>query len=168
MVVRPQRWVFPRRSRPPLLAADHGLGLRVRGGQCRGAEPLSVLLVELDQAADRGTPLAARLWPRHLAFSLPGQSQGDRLSARIWRRNRSVRRQSLTLSASRGARPFRLARPSACRAVGAKRLSPDRRTALPPHPARIQLFLVRADDDTCRGGELAHNAPGVSYLGHAA
>src|SRR5947208_3336479 len=60
MVVRPQWRLLPRRCRPALSAADHGPGLRLRGSQCRGAEPLALIALELDQALDRGelTPAA--------------------------------------------------------------------------------------------------------------
>ena len=54
MVARPQWRVLARRSGEPLSAADHGSGLRVRGGQCRGADALAGVAAELDQAADRG------------------------------------------------------------------------------------------------------------------
>src|SRR6516225_1117422 len=61
-------------------AADHGFGVRVRGGQCRGAEPFAVIIIELDEAADRGAALPARIRPRHTAFSLSLEPQGHRLS----------------------------------------------------------------------------------------
>ena len=53
----PMQWSFDRnggfsRADPASLypAADHGPGLRFRGGQCRGAEPLADVAAELDQA----------------------------------------------------------------------------------------------------------------------
>ena len=90
----PMQWSFDRnggfsRADPaqPLSAADHGSGLRVRGGQCRGAEPLALLAAELDQAADRGAPHAPGARARHAAVPLSGQPQGHRLSARMGRRD---------------------------------------------------------------------------------
>ena len=83
VVVRPQRRVLARRSGGPVSAADHGPGLRVRGGQCRGADALAGVAAELDQAADRGAPHAPRVRARHAALPVPEQPQGHRLSARV-------------------------------------------------------------------------------------
>jgi hypothetical protein len=41
--------VLARRSAMLYLPPIMDLGVRVRGGQCRGAEPLAVLTIELDQ-----------------------------------------------------------------------------------------------------------------------
>ena len=168
MVVRPQWRIFPRRPGAALPAADHGPGLRLRGGQCRGADPLAFVTAELGQAADRGAPLAARVWPRHPAVPLSVQSQGHRLSARLWRRNRPVRRQFVAHSAGGRTRSIRLARPPAGRAARAQRLSADRRIALSPHPAGLQLFLVRAPTHGRRGREPANGAARISHPGDAA
>ena len=115
----PMQWSFDRnggfsRADPgaPLSAADHGPGLRLRGGQCRGAEPLALIAAELDQAADRGAPLAARVRARHAALPLSRQPQGHRLSARsgttrsiLCVANLSRSAQAVELDLSRIARP---------------------------------------------------------------
>src|SRR6516165_8401078 len=144
VVVRPQRRIFPSRPGAPLFAADHGLGLWVRGGQCRGAKPLSILSAELAQATDRSTPVAACFWTRYLAISLSLEPEGDCLFAQLWRRDRPLCRQFVALSASGRTRSVGLARTAADRVAGAQRIPADRRTALYAHVTRLHLFLVRA------------------------
>src|SRR5437764_14249691 len=97
MVTRPQWRLLARRSGDAVPAADHGSGLRLRGGQRRGAEPIAVITIELDQAADRGAPVAPRIWAWRPTVPLPSEPQGHRLSARVARRDDPVRRQSVAL-----------------------------------------------------------------------
>jgi hypothetical protein len=66
VVIRLQWRVFSRGPGATLPAADHGFSVRVRGGQCRGAEHL--IIPELDEAADRGASLTARLRSRLAAL----------------------------------------------------------------------------------------------------
>ena len=68
----PMQWTpdrnggFSRADPARLYAADHhGPGLRLRGGQRRGAVAQPVLAAELDQAADRGAQVDAGVRPRH-------------------------------------------------------------------------------------------------------
>ena len=168
MVVRPQRRVLAGRSGEPLSAADHGFGLRVRGGQRRGAEPLALVPAQLDEAADRRPPLAARFWPRHVALPLSGKPESHRLSARIRRRDHPVRRQPVPLAAGGRARSVGISRPAAGRAARAQRLSGDRRASLSADPARAQLFLVRPDADRSRHRQPAILAAGIRHPGDAA
>ncbi len=86
----PMHWSFDRnggfsRADPaqPVSAADHGPRLRVRGGQCRGADALARVALKLDQAADRGASHPPIVRARHAALPLSEQSQGHRLSARV-------------------------------------------------------------------------------------
>src|SRR5260370_15959680 len=168
MVLRPQWRLFPCRPCPVVSAADHGSGLWVRGGQCRGAEPLAFIVVELGQAAGRGAPLAARFWLWHPELPLPVQSQSHCLYARLWRRDRSLRRQFVADSPGSGTRPLGLARPPAGRASRAQRFSADRRTAVPPHLAGLQLLLVRAPFNRHSGRETANRTSVICHSGHAA
>ena len=169
VVVRPQWRLLARRSGAALPAADHGPGLRLRGGQCRGAEPLALVAAELDEAADRRAPLAARLRPRHLALSLSGEPQGHRLSARTTATRsscasstcRARRRRSSSISSEfRGRYAGRAARP--------QRLSADRRPPLSADPAGAQLLLVRADARALKSRQPAILAARIRHPGHAA
>src|SRR5260370_2946035 len=168
MVVRPQWRVLPRRSGPAVSAADHGPGLRVRVGECRGAEPLSLVVAELAQATDRGAPFAARFWPWHPAFPVPVQSQSHRLYTGLWRRDRSLRRQFVADSPGSGTRPLGLARPPAGRASRTQRISAHRGAALPPHLAGLQLLLVRTPFNRRSGREPANRTSGICPSCHAA
>ena len=55
----------PRQPAGALPAGDHGPGLRLPGGQRRGAAGRGRLAAELDAADDRGPQAAPRLRPRH-------------------------------------------------------------------------------------------------------
>ena len=147
----PMQWSFDRnggfsRADPaqPLSAADHGSGLRLRGGQCRGAEPLAVFAAELDEAADRRAPIAPRLRPRHIALSLSLEPQGHRLSAQPGRRDHPVRRQPVAFASGGRARPRGVSRPAARRIARAQRLPDHRRPPISADPAGPQFLLVRA------------------------
>jgi maltose alpha-D-glucosyltransferase/alpha-amylase len=146
----PMQWSFDRNG-AALPAADHGSGLWFRGGQCRGAEPLAFVTLELGQAAHRGTSVATRFRPGDPAVSLPVEPQGHRLYPRLWRRNRPVRRQFVAHSASGRTRFVRVARPPTSRTARAQRLSANWRIAVSPYIARLQLLLVRAPAYRRRG-----------------
>ena len=63
---RPQRRLLPRRLRPALRAAADGPGLRLPGGQRRGAAAHADLAAALAAALHRAAQGAPRLRPRHL------------------------------------------------------------------------------------------------------
>ncbi len=171
----PMQWTFDRNggfSRtdperlylPPIM--DSVYGFEAVNVEAQSRSPSS--LVELDEAPDRGTPRAPRLWPRHLALSLSVEPQGHRLSALLRRRNHPVRRQSLALAAGGRARSRRIPRSPAGRAAGAQRLSGDRRAALSADPARAQLLLVRSAVEPAGGGEPADATARIRDPGDAA
>src|SRR5947199_3394971 len=143
MVTRPPWRLLESRYGDALPAADHGSGLRLRGGQCRGAEPLALVAAQLDQAPDRGAPVAPRIWAWRPTVPLPSEPQGHRLSARVARRNDPVRRQPVALGPGGRARSRRIPRPAGHRGAGAQRVPAGRRAALPADPAAAQLLLVR-------------------------
>ena len=75
-------------------AADHGPGLRLRGGQRRGAGARPVFAAELDAPHARGAQAAARpSAAARCSFLYPRQPQDPRLSARVRGRDDPVRRQ---------------------------------------------------------------------------
>src|ERR1700757_453404 len=168
VVVGPQRRIFPSRPGAPLFATDHGLGLWVRGGQCRGAKPLSIVSAELAQTTDRSTPVAACFWTRYLAVSLSLEPEGDCLFARLWRRDRTLCRQLVALSASGRTRFWGGAGGAADRVAGAQRIPADRRTALYAHVARLHLFLVRALAECSGDREPASRPARIVHPGNAA
>src|SRR5207302_4611211 len=102
----------------------------------------ALLAAELDQAADRGAALAPRAGARRVAVSLPGEPQGDRLSARVAGRDDPVRRQPVAHRPGGRARPRRVPRPAGRRGLGAQRLSEDWRIDLPAHLAAAKFLLV--------------------------
>ena len=68
----PQRRLLARRSAAPVPAADHGPGVRLRGGQRRGADARPVLAAQLDAAHAGGAQEQQGLRPRRLSFLHPG------------------------------------------------------------------------------------------------
>ena len=86
----------------------------------------------------------ADLRARHAHLPLPAQPQGPGLSARARGRDDLVRLQPVAQRA--GLRPGArgLPRPGAGRAAGPHRLPTDRRSRLPPDPARLRLLLAGA------------------------
>ena len=129
----PMQWSFDRNggfSRadparlylPPIM----DLGLRLRGGQCRGAEPLAFVAAELGQAADRGAPLAARFRPRQLRFLYPSNRKviaylrdyGDEIVLCVANLSRSPQAVELDLSDWRGRQPVELLGRSAFPPIG--------------------------------------------------
>ena len=128
MDARPQRRLFALRSGPALCADDHGPGLRLPGGQRRGAVAQPRLAAELDQAPDRGAQVEQGVRPR-LADLHPA-----RPTARCWPMCASIRTRSSSASPTcraRRRRPRSISRrgAAACRSrCSAARIS--RRSAI--------------------------------------
>ena len=140
----PQRRLLARRPGAALSALHHGPGLRLLCRQRGGADPLAVLAVELDEAADRRAQIDQGVRPRHAHLHPPVEPGGTRLCAPARRRGDPLRRQYLALGASGGARPARLGRPHSAGNARPHALSAHRRTALPGDAAALRLLLVLA------------------------
>ena len=148
----PMQWSFDRNggfSRadparlylPPIM--DPVYGFEAVNVEAQSRSP--VVAAELDEAADRGAPLASRFRPRHLALSLSRRTarsspicapMSDEIILCVANLSRSPQAVELDLSEFRG--------PRAGRAAWPQHLPADRRSALSADPARAQLFLVRA------------------------
>ena len=107
------------RSRPaaPLPAADHGLDLRLRGGQRGSADARPLLAPQLDEAHTRRAPDRQRVRPRAHDVPAARQPQDPRLCPRVRERRRAVRGEPRALGAARRARSHALsgaACPSRC------------------------------------------------------
>ena len=115
----PQRRVLAQRSAAPLPAADHGLDLRLRGGQRRGADARPLLAPQLDEARARRAPVDERVRPRpHALPAARATARSSPTSANtattpilcVANLARSASRSSSTC-ALQGPRPGRDARP---------------------------------------------------------
>ena len=114
----PMQWTpdrnggFSRADPGAALRADHhGSGLRLRGGQCRGAVAQPVVAAERDQAADLGAQVDPGVRPRHHDLHPPGQSLGAGLCPAVWRRGDPLRRQPVALGAGHRTRSVGLEGP---------------------------------------------------------
>ena len=132
-------------------AADHGPALRLRGGQCRGAEPRSAFAAELDAPHAGRTPPASGVRPRPLAVALSEEPQGPGLSARIRGRDHSVRRQLSRTAAGGGTRSVGVRGPHSDRAERRLAVSADRPAHLSADAAALRILLVHPR----QGGRLA-------------
>jgi hypothetical protein len=79
-------------------------GVRLPGGQRRGARTIAVLAVELDEAADRLAPAAPGVRPRHTRVRLLLEPEGARLPAAGCRRDGAGPGESVENSAAGGGR----------------------------------------------------------------
>ncbi len=133
----PMQWSFDRNggfSRadpaslylPPIM--DSVYGFEAVNVEAQSRSPSSLLNWMKRLIAARRSRRAFR--PRRLALPLSGKPQGYRLSARIWRRDHLVRRQSVPLAAGGRARSVGISRPAAGRAARPQRLS-DRLASFP-------------------------------------
>ena len=119
----PMQWTpdrnggLPLRPGPPLPADDHGPGLRLRGGQCRGTVPQPGVPPELDQAADLGAQEPQCVRPGIATFIRPA-NRSVLVCPAIRERRRAVRGQPVALGPGGGDRPVALARPRSVRAAG--------------------------------------------------
>jgi maltose alpha-D-glucosyltransferase/alpha-amylase len=123
----PQRRLLARRPAAPVPAADHGPGLRLRGGERRGAaaSPSSLLHWTRKLIATRARYKA--FGRGTLSFLEPGQPQGARVPAGIRGRGDAVRGEPLARAPGGRAGP-RALRGAACRWSSSAR-SPSRRSA---------------------------------------
>ena len=108
-------------------AADHGPGLRLRGGQRRGADARARLAAELDEAHDRGAPARSRAFGRGtLRFLYPATARSWPICASTRARRSCAsptcrarrRRSSSTSSDFRGRVPVELLGRSAFPPIG--------------------------------------------------
>ena len=131
---RPQRRLLARRPCASLCPADHGLGLRLRRGQRRGAGPIAALAARLDAPDHRAPPASRRdVRPRHARAPAPGQPPHPRVHPPVrGRRSRSSSSRTCrgrcrpSRSTSRG---WRGSCRSRCPAAWTCRASPTRRTS---------------------------------------
>src|SRR5262249_12702673 len=136
--------VLPLRSYAAVPADDHGPGLRLRGGQRRGAIAQSGVAAELDQTPDFRSQVEQGGWARIADIYPPGKPLGSCLRAAIRKRSRALCRQSVALGAGRRDRPRLLARPRAVRTARPNELSADRRGSLPCDSWALWILLVPA------------------------
>ncbi len=101
--------VLPLRPYAAVPADDHGPGLRLRGGQRRGAIAQSGIPAELDQTPAIGPQIEQGVWPRIAYVYPPGKPLRARLRAAIRKRSRALCRESVPLGTGRRDRPRLLA-----------------------------------------------------------
>ena len=129
-------------------ADDHGPGLRLRGGQRRGAVAQPRLAAELDQAPDRGAQVEQGVRPRLADLHPAGQPRGAGLCAAVRGRGPALRRQPVALGAGRRDRSVAVARPRAARDARPHELPADRRRPYRRHARALRLLLVPALRDS--------------------
>src|SRR6185437_1020634 len=141
---RPQRRVQRSRHRGAFLTAHRQSAVRLSHGQRRRTGARAHVAPPLDAPTHCGAPAVPRLRPRHLGADRRRQSARPHLSAPLQRRAHSLRQQPLALRTVRRARPPRVHRPVAARALEQELLSADWRASISPHPRPAQLSLVPA------------------------
>ena len=143
---RPQRRLLARRRARALRAGDHRPGLRLPGGQRRGAASASRLAAQLDEAADPRSASATR------SSAAARSSSCTRRTGASWPTCASTRATSILCvdNLSRFVQPVELDLRQfegwvPVELIGRDALPADRRAAVLPDARAARLLLVRAD-----------------------
>jgi trehalose synthase len=142
MVTGSQWWLLARRSCRAHAAAHHGSALRLRGGQCRVAEPRPAFAAELDAPHVGGAAATSRARPRVAALPLPEKPENSRLLSRICRRDNSMRREPVAKRASGRARLVGIQWTRTDRAQQWIAVPADRAADLSADASALRLLLV--------------------------
>ena len=144
MVARPQWRLLARRSGRAGAAADHGSALRLRGGQCRGADARPAFAAATGCGACWRSAAAIAAFGRGtLRFLYPKNRKVLAYLREYDGRDDPLRRQPLAHAAGGRARSVGVRRPRAGRARRRLAVPADRPAHLSAHAAALRLLLVR-------------------------
>ena len=140
----PQRRLLAGQPAAALQPRRDGSGVRLRGGQRRGAAGRFQLAAALDAQHDRAPQAVPRLRPRIARVPAPVEPQGARVSAALRRRARAVRRESLALRAAGRTGPVRVRRHAPRGNARLRRVPRHRQAAVRADARPVRVHVVRA------------------------